>query len=225
MELGQDIWLFDGTTLDLAGFKYPTRMAVIRLENGELVVWSPIEASDALLEAVGSLGKVAHFIAPNAYHHLFLREWIRAFPAAKLYAPASFSKRHHNVYVDEVLENFDFHGEILMFCYPTKHWDEAVIYHVKSRTMIFADVLQCLPRSNFDGWRKWVAILNLITGELPAVPRKTRFFTERKKARKAVKAMLALPTENIVIAHGSCVFGQGKAVLVKAFEWLSPSAS
>ena len=36
----RDIWLAGGPKLALAGFHYPTRMAVIRLADGGLFIWS-----------------------------------------------------------------------------------------------------------------------------------------------------------------------------------------
>uniref|UniRef100_UPI0019544AF1 hypothetical protein n=1 Tax=Klebsiella pneumoniae TaxID=573 RepID=UPI0019544AF1 len=35
-QFGQDIWIADGADVVVAGFHYPTRMAVIRLANGHL---------------------------------------------------------------------------------------------------------------------------------------------------------------------------------------------
>ncbi len=222
--LGEGIWLIDGSTVDVAGFKYSTRMAVIRLENGELVLWSPIELTAQITESVKSLGEVAHLVAPNSFHHIFLRDWLRAFPKANLYAPASFSERHNQVYVDTVIEDFDFNGEIKSFCYPTAMTDEAVLYHTKSKTIIFTDVLQNLPAKTFKGWRKWAAQLDLMTTGMPAVPRKFRLATRRKRARQVIQEMLENPIENIVIAHGECVFGNGRAHLFEAFKWLGISA-
>ena len=37
---GDDIWLADGPIAGVAGFDYPTRMAIIRLSGGALFIWS-----------------------------------------------------------------------------------------------------------------------------------------------------------------------------------------
>ncbi len=39
---GPEIWLADGGQAQVAGFRYPTRMALIRLTGGELLAWSPV---------------------------------------------------------------------------------------------------------------------------------------------------------------------------------------
>lgn len=86
-EFGPEIWIAQGPTVAVAGFHYPTRMAVIRLAKGDLVVWSPTALSDELRAAVTGLGTVLHLVAPNSLHHIFLGDWRRAYPNAKLYAP------------------------------------------------------------------------------------------------------------------------------------------
>jgi hypothetical protein len=77
---GDDIWLADGPETVVAGFRYPTRMAVIRLPGRSLFIWSPVALSDALRAAVDALGQVDHIVAPNSLHHLFLGEWQAATP-------------------------------------------------------------------------------------------------------------------------------------------------
>ncbi|WP_239479534.1 hypothetical protein [Actibacterium sp. 188UL27-1] len=38
--IGHDIWIVDGDDVTVLGFRYPTRMAVIRLSEGGLFIWS-----------------------------------------------------------------------------------------------------------------------------------------------------------------------------------------
>src|SRR5262249_12313118 len=59
-KFAQDLWIADGTVVSVAGFNYPTRMAVIKLSDSSLVVWSPIKLTEDLRVAVGALGPAAH---------------------------------------------------------------------------------------------------------------------------------------------------------------------
>jgi hypothetical protein len=86
-EFDQEIWIADGPSVAVAGFHYPTRMAVIRLSNGGLFIWSPIELTTSLQADVDGIGQIRHIAAPNSLHHLFLPEWKRAYPAVQMYAP------------------------------------------------------------------------------------------------------------------------------------------
>ena len=90
---GPEIWLADGQETEVIGFRYPTRMAVIRLASGDLVIWSPIALSPELRAELAELGEVVHLIAPNSLHHLFLGEWREAYPKASLYAAPGLKLR------------------------------------------------------------------------------------------------------------------------------------
>ena len=96
---GPSIWISDGPEAVVAGFRYPTRMAVIRLSDGTLFIWSPVALSAPLRAAVDALGPVAHIVAPNALHHLHLGEWQAAYPAARLYtfAESRYSSYHFQI--------------------------------------------------------------------------------------------------------------------------------
>jgi hypothetical protein len=50
---GPEIWIADGPVASFYG--YSTRMAVIRLSDGSLFVWSPVALSTALRAAVDAL--------------------------------------------------------------------------------------------------------------------------------------------------------------------------
>jgi hypothetical protein len=89
-QIGPEIWLSDGPAVSFYGFAYPTHMVVIRLSDGNLIVWSPIPASAELREEIDRLGRVAHLVSPNYLHHLWLREWTICYPRARLYAPLKF---------------------------------------------------------------------------------------------------------------------------------------
>ena len=51
-EFGRAIWIADGSEAVVAGFRYPTRMAVMKLADGSLFIWSPIHLTDVLKTAV-----------------------------------------------------------------------------------------------------------------------------------------------------------------------------
>ncbi|HEX4534470.1 MAG TPA: DUF4336 domain-containing protein, partial [Rhizomicrobium sp.] len=67
--LGKDIWIAEGPVVSFFGFPYPTRMALIRLGNGDLFVWSPIALTPELKAQVDALGPVKHLVSPNKIHH------------------------------------------------------------------------------------------------------------------------------------------------------------
>ena len=222
----EDIWLADGPVAAVAGFRYPTRMAVIRLAGGALFVWSPVALSDGLRAAVDALGEVRYLVAPNSLHHLFLGEWLRAYPDAAVYAPPGLRARRKDIAFD---------GDLGYA--PPQEWSseidqvvvrgslittEVVFFHRKSRTVIFTDLIQHFSPTWFTGWRAVVADLDLMTAPEPETPRKFRnTFVGRRIARAALRRILDWPAERVLMAHAPPVDRDGQAFIRRAFRWLS----
>ena len=223
---GEAIWLSDGPMADVGGFQYPTRMAVIRLSSGGLFIWSPVALSPALQAAVDALGEVRFLIAPNSLHHLFLDEWKRAYPNARLYAPPGLRARRRDLAFDAdlgdapdaawsgVIDQVLVRGNLIT--------TEVVFFHRPSGTVIFTDLIQHFSPAAFTGWRAMVARLDLMTAPQPEVPHKFRTaFVGRRAARAALARILAWPARKVVMAHAPPVQADGRAFIARTFRWLT----
>ncbi|SFP06582.1 protein of unknown function [Bradyrhizobium sp. Ghvi] len=226
MEFGRNIWISDGPHVSVAGFHYPTRMAVIRLLDGSVFVWSPTVVTESLQTAVDAIGEVRHIVAPNSLHHLFLPEWKRSYPKARLYAPPRLRKKRTDIDFDddlgdtpspdwvEEIDQVQMRGNLIT--------TEVVFFHAGSGTVLFADLLQQIPPHLLSGWRAVVAKLDRMTGPEPSVPHKFRIaFASRRPARKALARILAWPAEKVLMAHGTPVETDAPAYLRRAFGWLA----
>jgi Domain of unknown function (DUF4336) len=221
---GPEIWIADGPAVSTGGFHYGTRMAVIRLSDGGLFIWSPIKLTDDLRAEVEALGEVRHLVAPNSLHHLFLDDWRFAYPNAKLCAPPGLRKKRKDI---------DFDGDL--GDEPAAAWandidqamvpgnlitTEVVFFHRNSATVLFTDLIQQFPPGWFSGWRATVARLDLMTESEPAVPRKFRImFVNRRAARAALTRILEWPAKKVLMAHGTPVERDGQAFISRAFGW------
>ncbi|QPF87224.1 DUF4336 domain-containing protein [Bradyrhizobium genosp. L] len=224
-QFGLEIWIAEGPCVAVAGFHYPTRMAVIRLADGNLFIWSPVRLTESLGAAVDALGPVRHIVAPNSLHHLFLAEWKRAYPGAVLYVPPGLHKQRKDIAFDADLRDMpspDWAGQIdQVVVHGNLITTEVVFFHVRSRTVLFTDLLQQIPVELLSGWRATIARLDLMVGPEPSVPRKFRFgFTNRRAARAALGRILAWPVEKVLMAHGTPVETAAPAFLRRAFAWL-----
>lgn len=227
MEFGPEIWIADGPTVTAAaGFHYPTRMVVMRLDNGDLFIWSPTALTDALLSTIDTLGTVRHLVAPNSLHHTFLGDWQQAYPEATVYAPPGLREKRHDIRFDADLTDSpigawgDEIDHVVMW--GNRITTEVVFFHRPSGTAIFTDLIQQFPSGWFRGWRSLVARFDLMTAAEPAVPRKFRLaFTDRFAARQSLRHILAWPTEKLIVAHGPPITNGGQAFLHRVFRWLA----
>ncbi len=224
-EFGPGIWVGEGPVVPFYGFPYPTRMAVIRLADGGLFIWSPIALSESVRAEVDALGTVRYLVSPNAIHHLFLAEWKSAYPEARLYASPNLKKKRTDLAFDAELgdepepewaadiDQVMMRGSFAM--------TEVVFFHRLSRTVIFADLIENFPPDWFKGWRGVVARLDGIVAPNPGAPREFRWsFTNRRAARAAFQRILAWPIERVIMAHGDPVTADGMVFVRRAFAWL-----
>jgi hypothetical protein len=91
---------------------------------------------------------------------------------------------------------------------------EVVFFHYRSRTVIFADLIQNLP----NGWFTRIAG---IVAPNPGAPRDCRVsFINRRAARASLERILRWPIERALIVHGEPVAVNGSAFVREAFSWL-----
>jgi hypothetical protein len=226
-EFGRDIWLADGPSVRFVGiFDYPTRMAVVRLADGGLWVWSPIALDEQLASQVEGLGPVRHLVAPNKLHHLYLGAWCERFPEARLYAAPGLASKRGDLSFDaelgdapdptwgEEIEHVVFHGSFAL--------EEVVFLHRASRTALVCDLIQRFDPGTQRGWRgAWMRLWGLV-GEKGSTPLEWRAsFWNRRAARSALERALAWDPERLVIAHGKLPAEPGSEALARGLRWLA----
>jgi hypothetical protein len=222
---GPEIWIADGPVAPFLGFRYPTRMAAIRLADGGLFVWSPVALTEPLRAAIDALGPVRHLVSPNALHHLFLGEWKSTYPTARLYASPRLRRKRRDLAFDADLGDApepgwaaDIDQVVLRGSFMLT---EIVFFHRGSRTVLFADLIQNFPPDWFTGWRGVLARLGGIVAPNPSAPSDWRStFLNRRAARAALARILAWPIERVLIAHGDLPEADGAAFVRRAFRWL-----
>jgi len=223
--LGDSFWIANGPTVSFFGFPYPTRMAIIRLANGDLFVWSPIALTPELEGQVEALGPVKHLVSPNKLHHLSLSDWRAAFPESRLYAPPGLARRRRDIAFDAELGNAPepaWAGDIDQVTLAGSFaMTEIVFFHRSSRTALFADLIENFRPDWFRGWRGVLARLDGIVMPNAGAPREWRLsFTDRKAAQAALRQVFVWNAEQVVMAHGEIVREQGTAFIRNSFQWL-----
>ncbi|MEO8849727.1 MAG: DUF4336 domain-containing protein [Casimicrobiaceae bacterium] len=207
------------------GFAYPTRMALVRLSDASLWVWSPIALTDDLAKAVDSIGRVRYIVSPNKLHHLFLREWSRRWPDAKLYAPPGLARKKPELRFEADLgdepdpmwaadiDQVIFRGSFAM--------EEVVFFHRASGTAIFGDLIQRFSEAGMSTWKRTLMRLDSLVGERGSTPREWRAtFLHRAPTRAARARVLDWCPVRLLIAHGQCANSGASGIIAAALSWI-----
>jgi len=226
-QVGQSIWTYQGSTVSFFGFPFSTRMTIVRLSNGELWVHSPVKMHDDLKNELSALGSVKYLIAPNKLHHLFLLEWIDAFPDATTYAAPGLIRKRKDIRFDVELSNLaepQWAEEIAQTIFRgSPAMEEVVFFHKQSSTLILTDLIENFHPDSFNFWQKSLAQFAGIlypNGKMPIDWRLSFCFGSKKKARKSLSTILSWQPDNIILSHGECVWSHGTHFLQSSFAWL-----
>ena len=224
-EFGPSLYASEGPTVSFYGFPYPTRMAVVRLSDGGVWVWSPVALTGELASSVEAIGPVRHIVSPNKIHHLFLREWADRWPNARLYTPPGLARKKPEVHFDAELrdepdpaweadiDQVIFRGSLAM--------EEVVFFHRASRTTIICDLIQRHSQEEMSGWKGKLMQLDGLVGAQGSTPREWRAsFLRRGPARAARHKVLNWRPSRLLIAHGECAQTGATEIIRNALSWI-----
>ena len=184
--------------LRFVGVKVDTRMTVLRLGDGGVLLVSPVAYDEALAQEVEALGPVRGIVAPNALHHLYIGGWMRAYPEARSDAAAGVAKKHPELSFSGVLGSaFDeaFGADVARFSVEgMPRLNESLLLHRASRTLVATDLCFFLPRAR--GLTRVFAAVMGIRGR----PRVELAFRALIRDHGALRRSLA-PLRNERVAH------------------------
>jgi hypothetical protein len=208
-----------------------TRMTIVRLHDGALLLISPINIDDDLRAQIDTLGPVRYVVSPNLFHHLHIRSALAAYPAAKLFLPKGLPAKRPDLESYEILENLPpeewrgqldqryFDGFRIFELDGAKEPNEVVFFHRDARTLIVTDTALNLTANSSFAMRAYARIAGIYE-KLSPLPQDKPMVSNRTAARRAVQTIVEWPFEKIVLAHGDLVLDNAKERYIKAYQWL-----
>lgn len=200
-----------------------SRSVIARLPSGALLAHSPVALDADLQREVEALGPVAHLVAPNKFHHLFLPAWKEAFPDARLHGAPGLPEKRKGVAFDAVLEDGhpdpDWGGVFeVVHVRGVPAAEEVVFLHRPSRTLLLTDLAFHITRPVNLLTRAYLRI-GRCHGRLCTTALMRAAVRDRRALRESVDGLLALEFDAITVAHGDVARG-GPERLREAFDWL-----
>jgi hypothetical protein len=207
-ELAKDLWVRE-QPLKLLGMEMGTRMTVVRLADGSLWLHSPVKLEDSLKRALDSAGRVAFLVAPNRLHHLFIGDYLSAYPDAQACATPGLETKRRDLRFSTVLSDQPppgWAGQIDQFIFPALGFlNEVAFFHRASRTLVLTDLAFNFVNTA-SAYTRLALWLDGALGGL-AVPRTARlaFAFNRAACRKGTDRILEWDFDRVIVAHGEVV--------------------
>ncbi|MCD8487385.1 DUF4336 domain-containing protein [Oscillatoria amoena NRMC-F 0135] len=232
--VAENLWIVDGPVVRMAMYgtriPFPTRMTIVRLNNGDLWCHSPIELTPELQPQIEALGTVKHLISPNKIHYAHIGAWSKAYPDAIAWASPGVRERAKQQKI-EVKFQADLQEE------PAPDWateldqlifrgsrfmDEVVFFHRTSSTLILTDLIENFEPQKVPWYYRWMLAIGGNVDPDGKTPRDLQFtfWGNQEQARQCFQQMLAWNPQKVIVAHGRWYENNGTAELNRAFRWL-----
>lgn len=221
-ELAPGLWIAD-VPLRFFGLELGARMTVVRLAGGELLLHSPVAAGAELVGEVAALGRVAHLVAPNRFHHLFVGDWQKRFPEAAIHVAPGLERKRADLAIGSRLGAVpdpawaDVLDQVPLAGIPATN--EVAFFHRPSATLIASDLAfqigpesPALTRAAFRAMGAY--------GCLCPTPLERLLIRDRNAFRASLERILAWPIERVVVAHGGVCEHEGRARLARGYAWI-----
>jgi hypothetical protein len=218
----ENVWTVDAP-LSFFGMRIGTRMTVVRLPSGVLLLHSPIALSPSVRSAIDALGEVAHIVAPSVYHHVWAGEAALAYPLARIHAPAALRAKRPELRIDAPLDRArpeDFEGALVPCAIAGSMLQETVFVHPSTRSVISSDLSENFVEAPDHLPTKLYLQAGGILGK-PGWHRLLRVvYRDRKAARRSIDALLEHDFDALVLAHGSPIARGAKQAVRDTFTFL-----
>lgn len=203
------------------GLETGTRMNVARLSDGGLLVHCPVALDSATRAEIDALGPVKAVVASSLFHHLYVGQWMAAYPQATYWACPGLEKKRADLRWTGVLGDraeAAWADDVDQAAFTARFEHEIVFYHRKSRTMICADALINLSTHPLRTTRI-AAFLMANTGPGKGYLERVAV-RDYRLGRRQVDRILEWDFGGVLLAHGGILERDGREAMREAYRWL-----
>jgi hypothetical protein len=218
-----DLWVTERPFRVLGFLDIGTRMTVVRVPGGGLVLHSPVEADTETRKAVDALGEVRAIVCPNRLHHLFAAPWKSAYPRARLLGAPGLAAKRRDLAFDGVLGDEpdpSWQGALeSIWVRGMPGIEEVALLHGPSRTLLLADLAFHPTPASSAGLRRWCRLTRVRDGFGPnAVVR--LLIRDRRALRASLERVLAWDFDRVTVTHGDVLETGGREAFRRGWAWL-----
>ncbi len=220
--LAPDLWVVERPQR-FYGLEVGTRMTVIRLADGSLLLHSPIPLDAELRRELAALGRVRFAVAPNRLHHLYAGDVAKSFPEARLWiAPGLERKRPDLAFVAALDDEapVEWRGQVDQTFFRGRPFEnEVAFFHRASGTLVLCDLAFNLGPTAAPTTRILMSLI-LSYGRFGPTRLDWLLIRDRTAARRSLERILAWDFDRVIVAHGDVLESGGHASLRQGYAWL-----
>jgi len=221
-QLADNLWVAERPQ-SFYGLPVGTRMTVIRLAGGRLLLHSPVALEPELRAELDAIGRVCFAVAPNRVHHLYAGGVAQAYPGTRLWVAPGLQRKRPDLVFEAVLDDDppeEWRTEVdQVFFRGRPYENEVTFFHRPSRTLILCDLAFNVGPN--DAWStRFLMKLIRSYGHLGPSKLDPWLIRDRRAARASLERILAWDFDRIIVAHGDVLESGGHAVLREGYAWL-----
>lgn len=214
-EIHPNLYIFS-TSFKLFGVELGNRMTVVKNENNDLWVHSPININQDTVNQLQKMGNVHSIISPNLLHHLHLAKFIKYFPNIPVYGVDGIEKKQKDVSFQLLPINLWGADIKSIRIEGMPSIKETVFFHQASKTLIVTDLV--FNVSETMGWSKVVWSAYGVNHKLKVSPLFKFLIKHKPKFNQSIQQLLQWDFENVILSHGNIILGNGKQQLESALQ-------
>jgi hypothetical protein len=223
-KLAEDLWVAERPQ-SFYGLPVGTRMTVVRLSGGRLLLHSPVALDGELRKELDSLGRVCFAVAPNRVHHLYAGRVAEAYPGARLWVAPGLPRKRPDLVFEAVLSDEapeEWRGELDQAFFRGRPYEnEVAFFHRASRTLMLCDLAFNFGPSAAAPTRLLMKLLRSY-GRLGPSKLDPLLIRDRRAARQSLERILAWDFDRVIVAHGDVLERGGHETLRDGYSWLLP---
>ncbi|KIW99867.1 uncharacterized protein Z518_10795 [Rhinocladiella mackenziei CBS 650.93] len=225
------------------------RGTLVKLQTGNVAVFSPVALTPDVKAKVQSMGPPKYIIAPDIEHHIFISTWSAEYPEAEIIGMEGLPEKRESdpatkgikfTHVFSAKNKLDLHvtpefDEEFSYEYFHSHGNKELVFlHKPTGTMIEADLLFNLPATeqySKTGINPQSGILTKLFGGIMNTrgdmiwQKRFLWYAAAGKDRagfaESAKRIKQWDYDRIIPCHGDVIETGGKSIMDKALVWFT----
>ncbi len=222
IELAHNLWIVERPQR-FYGLEVGTRMTVIRLADGSVLLHSPVELDAEVRWELDAIGRVRYVVAPNRVHHLYAGDVAKTYPEARLWIGPGLERKRPDLQYVAILGDeapAEWRDEVEQVFFRGRPYEnEVVFFHRPSRTLVMCDLAFNFGPRAAAPTRVLMSLLRSY-GRFGPSKLDPLLIRDRGAARASLERILAWDVDRVIVAHGEVLEHGGREALRRGYAWL-----